>query len=246
MATSLCIDIGNTRIKAGWFNGSVLLKTFSFLKGEFHLRIKELLKLNAEQMIVSSVAEGKRDLEILEEHTSKVMYLSHTTKIPLINLYQSPETLGNDRLAAAVGAMSIFPNSTILVIDAGTCITLDLLSGKSEYLGGSISPGIQMRLQSMHQFTARLPLIEWKDNFLPEQIGNTTEHSLLSGAVNGSIAELSARIQRISAQYAELKILISGGDSHFFEKELKNGIFADQNLVLKGLNEILLYNCENL
>ena len=154
----------------------------------------------------------------------------------------SPQTLGKDRIAAVIGAQSLLPAKNLLVIDAGSCITYDFLTGDRHYLGGAISPGVQMRLRSMNNYTNKLPLLSWEGVERPQSIGRTTITSMLSGVINGIIGEMKSFIFEYEQQYERLKIVLTGGDSIFFEKELKNGIFADPNLVLKGLNEILIYN----
>ncbi|MDA9313033.1 type III pantothenate kinase, partial [Vicingaceae bacterium] len=156
----------------------------------------------------------------------------------------SPDTLGKDRIAAVAGAQGQFPNQNTLVIDAGTCVTYDFLTAEGDYLGGAISPGVQLRLQAMNDYTSKLPLLKWEGADNPQSIGDTTITSMLSGAVNGLISEMRGFIESYEKQYKSLKIVITGGDSNFFVKELKNGIFADPNLVLKGLNDILIYNGE--
>ena len=170
--------------------------------------------------------------------------MSHTTALPFTLEYQSPDTLGKDRIAAVAGAQAQFPNQNTLVIDAGTCVTYDFLTAEGVYLGGAISPGVQLRLRAMNHYTNKLPLLNWDGIKRPQSVGNTTINSMLSGAVNGLVLEMRGFVERYEKQYKALKIVITGGDSNFFVKELKNGIFADPNLVLKGLNEILIYNGE--
>lgn len=221
------------------------MKSISLEKFNFSVNAQLLNSLKVDSIILSSVSDHDNLLAQLHKLSDNVILLTHMSPTPIKNLYKSPETLGKDRLAAIVGAMSIFPNNNLLTIDAGTCITMDFLNKKAEYFGGSISPGIQMRLKAMHSYTSKLPELLWTDEGRPELIGDTTASSMLSGAVNGTLAELKGSIQLYLKKYRDLKILLTGGDSSFFEKELKNGIFADSNLVLKGLNEILLYNREN-
>lgn len=241
---SFSIDIGNSRVKVGLFKGKSLLKVFSFQKNEFPSS-QELSELKVEQAMVSSVLAKKETDELLEALKIKIRYLDQNCKLPFANLYKSPDTLGKDRIAAVVGTMVQFPKENVLVIDLGTCITYDFLNNKAEYWGGAISPGVQMRLKAMHQFTSQLPLLEWEVDKIPALIGDTTKNSLLSGAINGAIAEIDGTIEKYKSEYPGLNIMITGGGASFFEKKLKNTIFADSNLVLKGLNEILFYNCEN-
>ena len=166
------------------------------------------------------------------------------TKIPLTNLYQSASTLGSDRLAASVGAYFLYPNANVLVIDAGTCIKYNFTNSKNEYLGGGISPGIRMKLKALQTFTSKLPLVEANFSY-NELVGNNTQNSILSGVLNGSVAEIDGIISQYKLQFTDIICILTGGDSEYLAKRLKNSIFAHQNLVIKGLNDILNYNSEH-
>ncbi|MFT6165724.1 MAG: type III pantothenate kinase [Vicingaceae bacterium] len=244
MKARLAVDIGNTRTKFAIFEGREILHSSS-LKNEALELSNDLLKnydINA--VIISSVnteAEEKLQLRGLKVPT---LMLNHQTALPFRLEYESPDTLGKDRIAAVAGASAQFPNQNTLVIDAGTCVTYDFLTAEGGYLGGAISPGVQLRLRAMNSYTSKLPLLHWEGAERPQTIGNTTITSMLSGVVNGLISEMRGFIDSYEKQYKTLKIVITGGDANFFVKELKNGIFADPNLVLKGLNEILIYNGE--
>jgi len=148
--------------------------------------------------------------------------------------------LGKDRIAAVTGAWSMFPAKNILAIDAGTCITYDLITSNGEYLGGGISPGIRMRFQAMHTFTGKLPLVEPED--FDELIGRSTRESLLSGVYNGVMAEISELIRLYGKKFDDLTVILTGGDHVFLHNKLKISIFAVPELVLLGLNEIFDYN----
>jgi type III pantothenate kinase len=165
--------------------------------------------------------------------------LTESTPIPVKNLYKTPSSLGKDRIALAVGGAMIYKNKNILIIDVGTCITYDFVNDKNEYLGGGISPGIDMRLKSLHQFTAKLPLVEKKEMY--SLIGNDTHSSILSGVLNGATEEVKGIIQLYQQQFNELNVILTGGDYIYFATLLKNTIFADQYFLLKGLNQILEY-----
>ena len=164
------------------------------------------------------------------------------TKIPLQNTYKTPESLGRDRIALAVGANQLFPTNNTLVIDAGTCITYDFIDEKNNYLGGAISPGLQIRLNALHTFTEKLPLVTIKNG--SELIGKTTEMSILSGVINGATAEVDGIIDRYKEQFGNLKTVLTGGDANYFVKTLKNNIFANSKVLLNGLNTILNYNAK--
>lgn len=242
MAYFLAIDIGNSRTKFGLFKDRELLQVTtlantSLKKNNFLFADYELAAI-----IVSSVNSKDEKKLKLEKINTPLLHLSHFLPLPIRIEYETPDTLGKDRIAAAVGAQKLFPNQAVLVIDAGTCVTYDFLTAEKVYLGGAISPGVQLRLKSMNHYTNQLPLLSWGQELRPKSIGNNTISAMLSGVINGLISEMQGFIIEYKRQFPDLKIVLSGGDANFFEKELKNGIFADQNLVLKGLNEILIYN----
>jgi len=237
---SLCIDIGNTRIKVAIFAQNKLreVKNYEILGNS---ELEELLIINSiTHSIISSVRkEDFAFTEILKQKT-KFLALDHYTKLPFINCYASPETLGIDRVALAAAAINLFDKEHCLIIDVGTCITYDFVNNKQEYLGGAISPGIGLRLKSMNSFTGKLPLL----NFEPVEafLGKDTKSSMLSGVFYGILSEIEGTIDLYKKEFGNINVVLSGGDSLKFEKHLKNGIFANPNLVLWGLNKILLYN----
>jgi type III pantothenate kinase len=166
---------------------------------------------------------------------------SHETKLPITILYKSAETLGLDRIANAVGAAVQFPNRNVLAIQAGTCLVFDFVNENGEYLGGSISPGINMRLEALHEKTKNLPLLRVEDT--PQSfLGATSEESILSGVMNGICYEIDGFIEDYKANFENVMVMLTGGDALYLQKLIKNTIFAAQNLVLKGLNEIIKYN----
>jgi type III pantothenate kinase len=169
-----------------------------------------------------------------------VLNLSGTTQVPLAKDYDTPETLGADRVAAAVGANWLVPESDLVVIDMGTCITYDLVDKQGIFRGGLISPGMKMRFNALHTFTRRLPLVEPKSD--PVLIGKSTLQAIQSGVINGMIAEIDGIIERYRHEKPTLRVVTCGGDAPFFESKLKHPIFAVPELVLIGLNRILLYN----
>lgn len=242
MAYNIAIDVGNTRTKWGLFNGDELEHSVT-IKNEDLINNNQLFTEYAVQnIILSSVNENAEEALNLNEYKAKVIHLSHLLKLPYNLKYASPETLGKDRIAGVAAAKKLFPKANVLVIDAGTCVTYDFLTKENDYLGGAISPGVQLRLKAMNNYTNKLPLIDWVSSERPASIGNTTITSMLSGVINGLIGEMKSFVSDSEKQYSDLKIVITGGDAKFFEKELKNSIFADPNLVLIGLHEILKYN----
>ncbi len=238
----LVIDIGNTRIKAALFQKDQLLE---FLVFKDYKEVLESALFNNSYVIKNCiVASVVDDIEQFVEELSKkinVLVFTSETPLPIKNLYKTISTLGSDRLAAAVGGEFLFPGQDILIIDAGTCIKYNFVNENKEYIGGAISPGIQMRFKALNTFTSRLPLVEVDLNF-DSLIGVDTKGSILSGVEMGAIAEVNGFIDEYKIIYPNLKLLITGGDVNFFEKRLKNSIFADSYLILKGLNRILNYN----
>lgn len=214
-----------------------------FATTEELLASKELIT-PCQRAIIGSVVD---DINEFHEKLNAILpaqLFQTTTPIPFKNCYQSAATLGSDRIAAAVGAFTLYPSCNVLVIDAGTCIKYNFTNNHNEYLGGGISPGLQMRFKALHQFTSKLPLVEFNSETI-SLIGNTTQQSIISGVVKGTIAEIDGIINEYKNQYPDLVCVITGGDSEYLCKQLKNSIFANQNLVLKGLNDILNYNLEN-
>ena len=231
----LIIDIGNTLVKYAVFNNDKLLKLSK--KNEVdHNYINQIISENRVKSVIVSSVRKKIEWSI----NTKLVVLNHTTKLPITINYKTPKTLGNDRIANIVAASLLYPNKNILVIDAGTCITFDFIDSSKVYRGGRISPGIEMRYKSLHEFTDNLPKITLHpDNHF---IGKSTKESIISGVQNGVLSEVKLIISDLKKENKDLIVVITGGDTFFFDKVLKNSIFADENFVFKGLNEILKYN----
>ena len=240
---NLVIDLGNTRAKAALFKEREMIELYSF---ETRLSVTELQKIfkkhpEIKNSIIASVLNHSKEItNFLSNHSHWIPFNSDT-KLPITNNYKTPETLGKDRIASVVGAWALFKNEPVLVIDIGTCIKIDLLTAQAEYLGGSISPGINMRFKALNYYTDKLPVISSDKNY-HSLTGANTQESILSGVQNGALYELKGFINKYSEAYPNLKIVLTGGDASFFELELKNHIFACPELVLMGLNEILLFN----
>ena len=237
----IVIDIGNTLRKIAVLSESgVIIRLFS----EKQLTIPFFERLFEEygirRAIVSSVGEGDEEaLDWLEAHTQLVRF-AHTCRLPITLKYATPETLGTDRIANAVGANALCPGENVLSIMAGSCLVADFVNANGEYLGGSIAPGLRMRFQALAHYTARLPLVEPEDT--APLIGDTTQTSILSGVINGMAAEIDGLIDRYQAQYSRMKVLFSGGDSERLQNSVKKRIFAAQNPILLGLYKILVLN----
>ncbi|MDB5233428.1 MAG: hypothetical protein JWR44_421 [Hymenobacter sp.] len=241
---TLALDIGNTAVKAGCFDGSVLHEMASGLTAA---QVRALVqRWQPQHVIVSSVAEDAalQAEELRAEVPGEILNFSPaTTATPLRNAYATPHTLGADRLAAAVGAASLRPGQPTLIIDAGTALKFDLVTADAAYHGGSIAPGLGMRLRALHTFTGRLPLLELPapDATIP-LVGDSTTGSLLSGVVNGAVAEITGLIVQYQQQYPGLGALLTGGDAAFLAARLPARIFVVPELVLLGLNRILAYH----
>ena len=237
----LVIDIGNSFRKLAVYEDKNLIE-LETSDEQPEQAIKDFYQGHRpfDAAIISSVASPAPEAVKYLESQPGFIELTHTTPLPVTLKYQTPETLGKDRIAAAVAAFAAFPGRDILVVDTGTAITYDMINARKEYLGGGIAPGIQMRFQALHTFTGKLPLIQRKDD--PALIGKSTTDSILSGVMNGVLAEVTGIIGRYRKEFPGLQVVITGGDHYYFDNKLKNNIFALPNLVLDGLNEILDYN----
>jgi type III pantothenate kinase len=234
---NLVIDVGNTRAKAATFSGNECQEKMFFNSVEELYSLKDR---TFENILVSTVNDHFDKILFSLTASGKKIGLNRDLPLPIKILYATPNTLGVDRIAAACGALELFPDQNTLIVDAGTCINYEFVDAKANYLGGAISPGIEMRFKAMHKFTARLPLIHLdKDVAL---IGNSTESCMQSGVMNGVISEIEGIIARYQEKYAQLTVVICGGDAALFENRLKPTIFAAPDLVLMGLNRILRYN----
>ena len=224
---NLAVDLGNTRVKYGVFEDSVL-KTF--WAGDLQEAAAELLELekNYSIAIVTICATGnsKDFVTFIKNRGLCVEVLSSQTALPFKNGYGTPQTLGVDRIALVAGAQKMYSRSNVLVIDAGTCVTYDFKDSNDVYKGGAISPGLQMRFRAMHEFTAGLPYVEVKREPV-DVIGTTTKAAMQSGVVNGLVAEIDGLIDWYKKNYSELTIILTGGDGLFLSSRLKNGIFAN-------------------
>lgn len=242
---TLVIDIGNSLIKLAVFDGDEIL--FIEKLPDFKPAHIEAIAIqyHIQKTIISSVLDNREEVLSALAKKREVLWFNAQTKIPISNVYQSPETLGLDRLAGVVGAKKLYLKNAILVIDAGTCITYDFINESAQYFGGSISLGIQMRFNALHLQTKKLPLISFDESF-KAAFGTNTQQSILSGVINGVLAEVKGFIEHYHSLNADLKIILCGGNAQFFDTRFKNSIFAHQiinepNLVLIGLNTIVNY-----
>ncbi len=241
---NLVIDIGNTVSKGAIFEGA----SCPFMLTREHIGPGDIRDLLNEypgivHCLVSTVRKEVPSFAgLLRERGVGLLLLDHQTPLPIRNCYLTKETLGYDRIAAAVGANARFPGEDLLVIDAGTAITIDFISSDKEFMGGNISPGMQMRFRALHEFTGRLPRVEPAEQ--DALFGKDTEQAIRAGVQNGIILELDGYINAQKKRYPLLRVVMTGGDALFFDKKLKNSIFVDLNLNLFGLHRILEHNVE--
>ena len=238
---NIVIDQGNSSFKIGVFEGRELMDVVEYEKKKDVLAF--VLGFKPEQVLLSSVVKKNKKLVKEISETINIKRLSFKTPLPFKNNYATPETLGPDRMAAVAATHDLFKGENCLIIDAGTCITFDVIDSKGVYHGGAISPGVTMRFKALHHFTSRLPLLHRVDT--AKLTGDSTKRSMESGVVNGVLAEVNGIIEQYSLKFKDLKVILCGGDSKFFESKLKGHIFAVANFVLIGLNRILLYNIDN-
>ncbi|MGZ9735119.1 type III pantothenate kinase [Flavobacterium sp. GNP002] len=241
----LVIDVGNTRIKAAVFEDATLFEIFVFSKIELQKNIENILKKfeKITDLIVSSVGDVEKQSFLAYNNILNVHFLSHEDSFPFHNCYATPKTLGIDRMVLAAGATLQFPSQNRLVIDAGTCVTYDFIDEENNYLGGAISPGLRLRYEALHNFTAKLPLLSLESP--KDFIGTSTSESIHSGVVNGFVYEIDGFIDEFKARYSNFIIILTGGDTDFLAKRLKNTIFANSNFLLESLNQTFQYKIKN-
>lgn len=236
-------DIGNTRAKLHLFAGGEQVEATCAAGNGAAVVAQWAGEHPVEACALSVVGTPDEDVEkALLATGSPVLHVTGTTPVPLRNEYATPATLGSDRLAAAVGAATLKPGHNLLVIDIGTCIKYDFVTADGRFLGGNISPGMDMRFRALHHFTARLPLV-CGDGPTPLP-GNTTETAIRTGVKQGIRYEIEGYVRTMQAKHPDLLIFLTGGDHLDFCKPLKNCIFANCNLVARGLSRILEYNLQ--
>jgi type III pantothenate kinase len=240
MTKTICLDFGNTRLKLALFEEDVL-KEVVVLRQDFVSHLNEIIKQHKPAYsILSSVINHDENVESLLQAETHYHRLSHLSKLPFTIPVGKPETMGADRIAIAAASVFLFPQKNILAIGLGTCITFNFINQQGEFMGGSISPGMEMRFQAMHQFTAKLPLV--KAHWNVPLIGYDTATNLQSGVVLGMAKEMDGIIDLYKEKFGNFNALLTGGDTHLFEPHLKNKIFADPHLIFKGLYAISQYN----
>ncbi|MFZ1785594.1 MAG: type III pantothenate kinase [Ferruginibacter sp.] len=233
MTKTICFDFGNTRRKAAIFENESFLKEVILPNDELETIEQLLAEYQPQKTILSSVIEHNSQIEGLLASQTRFHKLSHLTKANFTTPVGKPETIGADRLALSAAAVHFFPGKNNLVVGLGTCITYNFINQYHEFIGGSISPGMEMRFKAMQVFTAKLPLVEKEWNF--PLIGYDTKTNLLSGVIAGITYEIDGFIAEYARKYGNFNVVLTGGDTSYFAGQLKNKIFADSNFLFKGL-----------
>ena len=240
MGVTLCLDFGNTRLKCAVFINRDLQEVI-VLPDDKEGSIKGLIHTyHPDRSILSSVIDHDPVVEKILLQETRFHKLDHHSRLPVTTPVGKPETIGADRLALVVAAVDLFPDKNNLVIGLGTCITYNFINRRHEFLGGSISPGMEMRFKSMQAFTAKLPLVEKDWNF--PLIGYDTKTNMLSGVILGMAKEIDGIIDAYEEKYSNFNVLLTGGDASYFVCHLKKEIFADSHLIFKGLYAISEFN----
>lgn len=237
----LCFDLGNTRLKCGIMQDGELLEERFFSEEALLPEVEALLaEWRPRAAVLSSVIEHPPALEELLTRETRFIRLRHDTPSPVKIVYEKPETLGVDRIALAAGAWVTFPGKHSLIIGTGSAITYNFVNKHGEFMGGGISPGIDMRFRALHAFTDKLPLVQATEHY--SFVGYNTRQSILSGVLEGALAEVDGMIASYGERYRNFNALLTGGNLVFFASRLKNKIFASPYLMYKGLNSIAELN----
>ena len=238
---NLVVDIGNNFFKLGIFENSNLVFSFFDKNDKIDVEIEKIIRSYSKitSALISNVSSIKIN-DILNKLNIKIYELDSTFIFPFKLNYKTPESLGNDRLALAAAATILYPNSNNLVIDAGTCITIDFIDNNNHFIGGSISPGVKMRYDSLNHYTANLPLLKNENSF--NYPGDSTNASIHAGIIGGVSNEINGFIKQINSRNDKVNVILTGGDAKILSKTLKITIFANQNFILEGLNSILNLN----
>lgn len=234
--TTLCFDFGNTRLKCAVFRDREMTELL-VLESDSSSNIQQLVnKYQPQKSLLSSVIDHNPEIEQILASASRFHKLNYSSKLPITSPVGKPETIGADRLGLVVAAVDLFPGKNNLVIGLGTAITYNFINKYHEFLGGGISPGMEMRFKSLNHFTALLPLVEKDWNF--PLVGYDTRTNILSGVILGMAKEIDGTIDAYKEKYGNFNVLLTGGDAPYFVYHLKNKIFADPNLIYKGLYAI--------
>ncbi len=242
MGKTICFDFGNTRLKAAYFENRELKEIFILENGDV-ASVEKLVSLyQPDKTVLASVINHQPQVEEYLAEKTTLVKVNHLTKYPVSTPVGKPETVGADRWALAVAVNDLYPKKNNLVIALGTCITYNFINQYAEFLGGSISPGLDMRFKAMNHFTAKLPLVNFDEREVFPLVAYDTRTNLLSGVIWGMAKEIDGIIEAYAAKYGNFNAVLTGGNSAYFARHLKNKIFADPNLIFKGLYAIGEYN----
>ncbi|MAZ28153.1 MAG: pantothenate kinase [Cytophagaceae bacterium] len=238
---NLAVDIGNTKVKVGVFSGKKMIYQETVVVDGFAALLTGVMdSYTIKEVIMCATGDSKKVVTSIEKVGLSYTVLSQGTPVPFKNLYDTPQSLGVDRIALMAGAVLNFPENNVLVIDAGTCITYDFKNAQEEYLGGAISPGVKMRYRAMHEYTHALPMLDIARS--ESMLATNTATAMHAGVFTGVVAEIDRQVNWYRTNYGNVKIVLTGGDAQFLSSSLKNDIFADSNFLLQGLNYILFFN----
>ncbi|HXB44986.1 MAG TPA: type III pantothenate kinase [Puia sp.] len=240
MPTTLCFDFGNTRRKCGVFSDKKFVQEIVLKTDEVQEIEKILEDFRPDKSILSSVIDYNPAIENLLKKTTRFHKLDHHSKLPVSTPVGKPDSIGADRLALVVAAVDLFPGKNNLVIGLGSAVTYNYVNKYKEFMGGGISPGMEMRFRSLHEFTHKLPLVKADWNF--PLAGYDTRTNILSGVIIGMAKEIDGTIDAYLHKYDNFNVLLSGGDASYFTRYIKNKIFADSYLIYKGLYAISEFN----
>ncbi len=247
MKGNLTIDNGNTSVKVAFFIGTELVATNRFMRRDVRLLDRFISTYKPDSAIMCSTASSEasqRVEELINQRCCRVMSLTHETPMPITLGYRTPQTLGRDRIATAVGAWSIAQGGDVLVIDAGTAITYDLVTADGCFVGGNIAPGLGLRFKSLHEHTGRLPLVD-ADGDAPV-MGYDTQTAIRSGVLLGLLGEIRSCIATLKMSHPGLTVFLTGGDGKLLHNRLgEEGVIYQEHLAAEGLNRIYLYNEKN-
>ena len=236
---NLIIDCGNTNLKYFVFeNQSLVFKNHFRWKEDWPLKIKKKFP-DLKNVLLSDVTGKYHKVDLEKSFPKKKVYAVKALDLPFKTNYNY-ENLGDDRIGLITAAINKFPKEDCLVIDAGSCLTFDLISSKSFHVGGLISAGLAMRFKSLNKFTSSLPLVNYKD--IEMQIGHDTKDSIHTGTLEGFIFEIKGQIEKFKSKIPNLRIILTGGDAKYLYKRIKNSIFAEQEFLASGLNNLLKCN----
>jgi len=241
---NLCIDQGNSRTKVAIFDADgKVVNDWMFRSKDFHAAdVEKIFKFNSNitSSIISSVINiDPSVVNTLNRLSKHFVLFDSTTQIPIANHYATPNTLGQDRMAAAVGACELLPDKNLLVIDIGSAVTYDYVSATDGFMGGNIAPGLKMRLRALRYFTGKLPKVETTENELIPLFGDNTRDAMAAGVINGLCFEIKGYMQELKERIGDFSVVLTGGNANYFRSRLPNNIVFERRLVLIGLNRIL-------